>query len=307
MAFQGSGPKLPTAGKAPAERIPKPPWLRIRLRTGPEYQQVNSMVADLSLNTVCQEARCPNIYECWNERTATLMILGDICTRRCSFCSVGSGLPTATDPAEPQNVAEAVAGMGLRHAVITSVDRDDLPDGGAAHWAQVVHAIRELNPKTRVEVLVPDFNGKDEALATVMASRPDIFAHNVETVPRLYRTVRPGSRYEHSLSVLRQAAAFRPQWPLRIKSNLMLGLGETREEVLLTMQDIVDTGTEILTIGQYLQPSRTQQEVQRYAHPDEFTDLAREGRAMGYWHVEAGPLVRSSYHAANHRPEDEPS
>ena len=307
MASQGFGPKLPVAGRSAAGTTPKPPWLRIRLRTGPEYQQVNSMVSDLSLNTVCQEARCPNIYECWNERTATLMILGDICTRRCSFCSVGSGLPAATDPTEPQHVAEAVAGMGLRHAVITSVDRDDLPDGGAAHWAQVVHAIRGQNPSTRIEVLVPDFNGKGEALATVMASRPDIFAHNVETVPRLYRTVRPGSRYEHSLSVLRQAASYRHQWPLRIKSNLMLGLGETSEEILVTMRDIVDTGTEILTIGQYLQPSRTQQEVQRYAHPDEFADLARAGRAMGFWHVESGPLVRSSYHAANHRPEDEPS
>jgi lipoic acid synthetase len=263
------------------------------------------MVADLSLNTVCQEARCPNIYECWNERTATLMILGDICTRRCSFCSVASGLPGATDANEPRHVAEAVAHMGLRHAVITSVDRDDLPDGGAAHWARVVEAIRELNPETRVEVLVPDFNGKGDALATVMAARPDVFAHNVETVPRLYRTVRPGSRYKHSLAVLRQAAGHKKQWPLKVKSNLMLGLGETRDEILLTMQEIVATGTEIITIGQYLQPSPVQQPVERYAHPDEFADLAREGRSMGFWHVEAGPLVRSSYHAANHRPEDE--
>ena len=305
MASQGSGPRLPAAGSAPARRTAKPPWLRIRLRTGPAYRQVNSMVADLSLNTVCQEARCPNIYECWNERTATLMILGDICTRRCSFCSVASGLPGAIDGNEPRHVAEAVAHMGLRHAVITSVDRDDLPDGGAAHWARVIEAIRELNPEARVEVLVPDFNGKGAALATVMAARPDVFAHNVETVPRLYRTVRPGSRYEHSLAVLQQAAGYKKQWPLKVKSNLMLGLGETRAEILLTMQEIVATGTEIITIGQYLQPSPGQQPVERYAHPDEFADLAREGRSMGFWHVEAGPLVRSSYHAANHRPEDE--
>jgi lipoic acid synthetase len=307
MASQGSSSKLPSAGASLPGGSPKPPWLRIRLTTGPEYQKVTAMVSDLSLNTVCQEAHCPNIYECWNERTATLMILGDICTRRCSFCSVGSGMPATTDPAEPRHVAEAVAGMGLRHAVITSVDRDDLPDGGASHWAEVVNTIRELNPETKVEVLVPDFNGKDDALDTVLATRPDIFAHNVETIPRLYRTVRPGSRYEHSLAVLRQAAACRDQWPLKVKSNLMLGLGETYEEILLAMQDIVATGTEILTIGQYLQPSRTQQPVQRYAHPDEFTELARQGRSMGFWHVESGPLVRSSYHAANHRPEDRPA
>lgn len=295
----------PATGKLPARRPGKPPWLRIRLRTGPEYQAVNHMVADLSLNTVCQEARCPNIYECWNERTATLMILGEICTRRCSFCSVGSGLPAAADPGEPQKVAEAVQHMKLRHAVITSVDRDDLADGGSGHWVAVMESIRRLNPDTRIEVLVPDFKGKSEALQQVMQARPDIFAHNVETIPRLYRTVRPGSQYAHSLSVLRQAAAYKGQWKLRVKSNLMLGLGETREEILETMSDIHAHGAEILTIGQYLQPTPGQQPVDRFAHPDEFAELARAGRDMGYWHVESGPLVRSSYHAANHRPGEE--
>jgi lipoic acid synthetase len=265
------------------------------------------MMGDLSLNTVCQEARCPNIYECWSERTATLMILGDVCTRRCGFCSVASGLPTFADPGEPARVAEAVARMGLAHAVITSVDRDDLPDGGAAHWAAVVRAVRERNPETRIEVLVPDFKGKGDALATVMDTRPDIFAHNVETIPRLYRTVRPGSKYEHSLSLLRQAADRRGDGPLKVKSNLMLGLGETLDEVRDTMRDLREQDVEILTIGQYLQPAPEQLPVARYAHPDEFAALAREGREMGFWHVESGPLVRSSYHAANHRPEPEPA
>jgi len=307
MGSIGSGTQLPAAIPGEKRRIPKPPWLRIRLHTGPEFRAVNSMVSDLALSTVCQEARCPNIYECWNERTATLMILGDVCTRRCSFCSVASGLPPAPDASEPGRVAEAVQRMRLRHAVLTSVDRDDLPDGGAAHWAAVVHAVRALNPETRIEVLVPDFKGKGEAAAQVLDARPDVFAHNVETVPRLYRTVRPGSRYEHSLAVLERAAGRRQHWPLKVKSNLMLGLGETRAEILETMRDIQGHGAEILTIGQYLQPSPEQQPVSRYAHPDEFTDLARCGREMGFWHVEAGPLVRSSYHAANHRPEERPS
>ncbi len=302
-----TSPRTLPAAPAPAERRPKPPWLRIRLRTGPEYQQVRGMMDSLALNTVCQEARCPNIYECWSERTATLMILGDVCTRRCGFCSVASGLPTFADPGEPERVAEAVARMGLRHAVITSVDRDDLPDGGAGHWAAVMGAVRRRNPGTRIEVLVPDFKGKGDALAVVMARRPDVFAHNVETIPRLYRTVRPGSRYEHSLGLLRQAAAYRGAWDLKVKSNLMLGLGEEPEEVLAAMADIRAAGADILTIGQYLQPTPDQLPVARYAHPDEFRDLARRGREMGFWHVESGPLVRSSYHASNHRPEQDPS
>ncbi|MFQ5668960.1 MAG: lipoyl synthase [Acidobacteriota bacterium] len=293
---------------SPPRRLPKPPWLHIRLRTGPEYRAVTRMVDRLALQTVCQEARCPNIFECWSQRTATLMILGGVCTRRCGFCSVASGRPAPADPGEPRRVGEAVAQMGLRHAVITSVDRDDLPDGGAAHWAAVIQAVRHRNPHTRIEVLVPDFKGKTAALETVLAARPDVFAHNVETVPRLYKTVRPGSRYSQSLALLRRAAGWRHIPPrqavssLRIKSNLMLGLGETHEEILDTLQALRGHGVEIVTIGQYLQPTPDQLPVQRYVPPAEFRRLAEEGRAMGFWHVEAGPLVRSSYHAADHRP-----
>jgi lipoic acid synthetase len=287
----------------PSRRAPKPPWLRIRLQTGRPYRQVHNMMDDLDLNTVCREARCPNIYECWSEKTATLMILGDTCTRRCGFCSVGSGMPRPADPGEPQRVAEAISRMGLRHAVLTSVDRDDLADGGAAHWAAVIRAVRNCNPGTRIEVLVPDFKGNETALASVMAARPDIIAHNVETVPRLYRTVRPGSRYEQSLALLRRAGAQRQDLELKVKSNLMLGLGETREEIVETMGDIHSQGVDILTIGQYLQPTPEQMPVVRYAHPDEFSELARLGQGMGFWHVEAGPLVRSSYHASTHGPD----
>ena len=288
----------------PERPRPKPPWLRVRIDTGPEYREVRRLVSDLRLNTVCEEARCPNIYECWNQRTATLMILGEVCTRRCGFCAVATGLPAAPDPDEPRRVAAAVAAMGLRHAVLTSVDRDDLADGGAAHWAAVMRAVRAHCPETRLEVLVPDFKGKRGALEQVLDELPDIFAHNVETVPRLYRTVRPGSRYEHSLAILAAAAQRRQDGPLKVKSNFMLGVGETTEEILVAMRDVRDQGVDILTIGQYLQPTPAQLPVQRWAPPEEFADLARAGRAMGFWHVEAGPLVRSSYHAANHRPEE---
>ena len=288
----------------PERPRPKPPWLRVRIDTGPEYREVRRLVSDLRLNTVCEEARCPNIYECWNQRTATLMILGEVCTRRCGFCAVATGLPAAPDPDEPRRVASAVAAMGLRHAVLTSVDRDDLADGGAAHWAAVMRAVRAQCPETRLEVLVPDFKGKRGALEQVLDELPDIFAHNVETVPRLYRTVRPGSRYEHSLAILAAAAQRRQDGPLKVKSNFMLGVGETTEELLVAMRDVRDQGVDILTIGQYLQPTPAQLPVQRWAPPAEFADLASAGRAMGFWHVEAGPLVRSSYHAANHRPEE---
>ena len=306
-------PALPTSAPSPARPAaegerprPKPPWLRIRIDTGPEYQDVRRLVSDLRLNTVCEEARCPNIYECWNQRTATLMILGEVCTRRCGFCSVTGGRPAAPDPDEPRRVAEAVAAMGLRHAVLTSVDRDDLPDGGAAHWAAVMRAVRERCPETRLEVLVPDFKGKVGALDAVLDERPDIFAHNVETVTRLYRTVRPGSLYEHSLAILAAAARRRSDRPLKVKSNFMLGVGETTDEILAAMRDVRRQDVDILTIGQYLQPTPRQLPVQRWAPPEEFAALAREGRLMGFWHVEAGPLVRSSYHAANHRPEEPP-
>jgi len=298
-------PPEPTVASAPTPaRAPKPPWLRIRLNTGPRFQEIRGLVQGLGLNTVCEEARCPNIYECWDQRTATLMILGETCTRRCGFCSVASGLPDAPDPGEPEKVAAAVATMGLRHAVITSVDRDDLPDGGAAHWAAVMRAVRARNPDCRIEVLVPDFKGKSGALEAVLAEHPAVFAHNVETVPRLYRTVRPGSIYQHSLALLELAARRRNGSGMRVKSNLMLGVGEEPGEVHGTMRDLVARGVEILTIGQYLQPTPGQLPVSRYAPPEEFVDLARLGREMGFWHVEAGPLVRSSYHASNHRPEE---
>jgi lipoic acid synthetase len=267
------------------------------------------MVSELSLNTVCTEARCPNIYECWNAGTATFMILGETCTRRCGFCSVRSGRPRpGVDRDEPRNVAEAVARLRLRHAVLTSVDRDDLPDGGAEHFRQVVVAIRERLPECAVEVLTPDFKNKPGALETVLAARPEVFAHNVETVPRLYRSARPGSRYRTSLALLADAARRRDaeQATDRVKSSLMLGLGETDDEVLEVLRDLAAAGVDVVTLGQYLQPTREHLPVARYLSPAEFASLRDRALALGFRHVEAGPLVRSSYHAERHRP-DPPS
>jgi len=284
----------------------RPEWLKIRLRTDDTFRHVRSMIGELKLNTVCTEARCPNIYECWNAGTATFMILGDTCTRRCGFCSVNSGLPrTGVDPDEPSHVAEAVARLGLRHAVITSVDRDDLPDGGAAHFRDVVLAIREHVPTCAVEVLTPDFKHKQGAPEIVLASQPEVFAHNVETVPRLYRSARPGSRYEGSVGLLADAARWRDRQgsDLRVKSSLMLGLGETDEEVIDVMRDLRRAGVDVVTLGQYLQPTKEHLAVDRYVSPDQFDSLAGEGRTLGFLHVEAGPLVRSSYHAERHRPD----
>jgi lipoic acid synthetase len=284
----------------------RPEWLKITLRTDGEFRKLRSMVGELGLNTVCTEARCPNIYECWNAGTATFMILGETCTRRCGFCSVNSGLPEpGVDAAEPQNVAEAVSRLKLRHAVITSVDRDDLPDGGAQHFHDVIHAIRERSPSCAVEVLTPDFKNKPGALERVLAARPEVFAHNVETVPRLYRTARPGSKYEGSLALLGAAASHRNRErpDLRVKSSLMLGLGESDEEVVGVLQDLKDAGVEIVTLGQYLQPTREHLPVDRFLTPQEFAGLREAGLAMGFTHVESGPLVRSSYHAERHRPD----
>jgi lipoic acid synthetase len=288
----------------------RPDWLKIRLRTDGDFQRVRSMVGELRLNTVCTEARCPNIYECWSAGTATFMILGETCTRRCGFCSVHSGLPRpGVDRDEPAHVAEAVARLGLRHAVITSVDRDDLPDGGAGHFRDVLLAIHERVPACAAEVLTPDFKNKRGALETVLLGRPDVFAHNVETVPRLYRTVRPGSRYAGSLGLLEAASrvrdAERPE--LRVKSSLMLGLGETDDEVLDVMRDLRGAGVDVVTLGQYLQPTLEHLAVQRFVHPDAFAALAAAGREMGFLHVESGPLVRSSYHAERHRPDPPPA
>jgi lipoic acid synthetase len=287
-----------------APRHSRPEWLRIRLSTPARYHQVRGLVERLNLHTVCQEARCPNIYECWGEHgTATFMVLGDVCTRRCGFCAVTSGRPPAgPDPAEPEHVAEAVAVMGLRHAVITSVDRDDLPDGGARHWARVVEAIHGRSPGTAVEVLTPDFRGVPDALDVVLSAAPEIFSHNVETVPRLYRKARPGSRYDRTLGLLAEAARRRDEGSYggRTKTGIMVGLGESGDEVRATIEDIRAAGVEILTIGQYLQPTGKHLPVDRFVHPDEFAAWREHALALGFAHCESGPLVRSSYHAHEH-------
>jgi lipoic acid synthetase len=284
----------------------RPPWLRIRLTTDEAFREVRTLVRELRLNTVCAEARCPNIWECWSAGTATFMILGDTCTRRCGFCSVTSGRPApGTDAGEPGRVAEAVARLGLRHAVITSVDRDDLEDGGAMHFHRVVRSVRERNPGCAVEVLTPDFKNKPGACDVVLDSGPEVFAHNVETVPRLYRTVRPGSRYRGSLALLAHAAARRDRErsALRVKSSLMLGLGETLSEVETVLADLRANGVDVVTLGQYLRPTRDHLPVARYVPPSEFDALREHASGLGFAHVESGPLVRSSYHAERHRPD----
>jgi len=290
----------------PEPRQRRPEWLRIRLATPAKYHQVRKLVDGLNLNTVCKEAKCPNIYECWGEHgTATFMILGEICTRRCGFCAVTSGKPNpGVDAAEPANVAAAVAAMDLRHAVVTSVDRDDLPDGGARHWAAVIRAIHERNPACAVEVLTPDFRGVPEALDIVLAAAPEVFSHNTETVPRLYRQARPGSRYDRTLALLAAASRRRDEKSFagRVKTGIMLGLGETADEVRATLTDIRATGVEVLTLGQYLQPTPEHLAVDRYVHPDEFAAHQAYAMELGFLHCEAGPLVRSSYHAHEHVP-----
>jgi len=290
-----------SSGQQKVRTGPKPPWLRIRLLTGPDYQEVRSLMRGLSLNTVCEEARCPNIYECWGDRTATFMILGDICTRRCGFCAVASGRPRSVDAGEPAHLAEAVARLGLEHAVVTSVDRDDLPDGGAGHFAAVIRAVRERCPTCEVEVLTPDFRGVPDAAAIILAAGPVVFSHNIETVPRLYPSARPGSRYDRSMGLLREAVACRGGAPRPlVKTGLMVGLGETSDELLATLETIRAAGVEIVTLGQYLRPTHDHLPVVRYYHPDEFASLRAAAEGMGFRHVEAGPLVRSSYHAKRH-------
>ncbi|MGH9868274.1 MAG: lipoyl synthase [Candidatus Polarisedimenticolia bacterium] len=283
----------------------KPEWIRIRLRTDGAFQQVRAMVKDLKLHTVCQEARCPNIFECFSQGTATFMILGDNCTRRCGFCAVGKGLPTRVDPLEPRHVAEAVRSMKLSHAVVTSVDRDDLPDQGSDQFVQTIHEIRALNPGTRVEVLIPDFGGDEPCLERVLEARPEILNHNMETVERLYHRVRIGSDYRRSLTLLSGAAAWRdghPEAGMITKSGIMVGLGETPEELLEVMDDLRASSVDVMTIGQYLRPSMKHLPVERYYAPDEFTRLKEAGLARGFRHVESGPLVRSSYHAGEQVP-----
>ncbi len=273
----------------------RPKWLRAPAPVGPNYRELKELITDLRLHTVCESAACPNLGECWNRRTATFMILGNVCTRRCGFCAVQKGAPLAVDPDEPRRVAEAVAAMGLRYAVVTSVNRDDRKDGGAELFARTIEAIRARIPGCRVEVLVPDFQGSRDAMKIVMDARPDVLNHNTETVPRLYRQVRLGARYERSLEMLRYAKELAPATP--VKSGLMLGLGETEEEVLQVMQDLKMHRVDILTLGQYLRPSPKHLPIVRYVAPEEFDALREAGRRMGFAHVEAGPLVRSSYHA----------
>ncbi len=270
-----------------------PPWFKVRMDRGQNYLDLKRIVKGLNLHTVCEEARCPNIWDCWNRGTATFMILGDICTRSCGFCAVKTGKPTELDLGEPERVAQAVKALGLKHAVITSVNRDELSDGGAEIFAQTIHRIREWLPGCRVEVLIPDFEGSYDALMIVLEAKPDILNHNTETVPRLYSIVRPQAKYGRSLELLKRAKEFGAV----TKTGLMLGLGESMDEVRTVMRDLVAVKCNILTLGQYLQPTKDHLQVVRYYHPNEFTQLKTEGLTMGFGHVEAGPLVRSSYHA----------
>ncbi|KOP66551.1 lipoyl synthase [Bacillus sp. FJAT-18019] len=274
---------------------PKPDWIRIKLTTGDNYKEIKSMMRSKTLHTVCEEARCPNIYECWANRTATFMILGDICTRACRFCAVNTGLPTELDLQEPERVAEAAEQMNLRHCVVTSVARDDLKDGGAYIFAETVKAIRRRLPLCSVEVLIPDFMGSEEALQIVMDVKPDILNHNIETVERMSDRVRAKAKYTRSLQLLKNAKAMKPDIPT--KSSIMLGVGEQWDEILKTMDDLRAVDCDIMTIGQYLQPSPKHLNVEKYYTPEEFALLKEEGMKRGFSHVESGPLVRSSYHA----------
>jgi lipoic acid synthetase len=273
------------------------PWLKVKLPQGENYFALKGLVRDKRLHTVCESAGCPNIGECWNQKTATFMILGDVCTRSCGFCDVQTGRPLGLDREEPTRVAEAVNTLGLKHAVITSVNRDELPDGGAAIWAATIRQIKALNPGCTVEALIPDFEGLEASLSAVLEAKPDILAHNTETVPRLYRTVRPQAKYPRSLELLHRAK----KQGFVTKSGVMVGLGEEWEELRQVMQDLCAVHCDILTIGQYLQPSRQHLPVRRIYTPEEFQLLRQEGRACGFRHVEAGPLVRSSYHAGEQK------
>jgi len=273
----------------------KPAWLKVRAPGGPNYMRLKALMRERNLHTVCEEARCPNIGECWEERTATFMILGDVCTRRCGFCAVAHGRPEWEDWGEPDRVGRTVAEMALQHVVVTSVNRDDLADGGSEIFARTITAIRREAPGCRVEVLIPDFQGSAPALETVLQARPDVLNHNIETVPRLYGPVRPGSRYARSLELFRRASAHATE-PVT-KSGMMLGLGEEADEVRATIADLRAAGVQLLTLGQYLRPSPAHLPVVRYVPPAEFEAFAADGRALGFRHVEAGPLVRSSYHA----------
>ena len=290
------GARVLDMGEVRPFRERKPPWLKVPAPGGASFRALKGMIDGQSLNTVCEEAACPNIGECWDRGTATFMILGDTCTRRCGFCNVKTGKPTHADPLEPLRVAQSVKRMGLRHAVVTSVDRDDLPDLGSSAFVGVIRSIRRLAPSCKVEVLTPDFQGQEMPLARVVGERPDVFNHNVDTVPRLYPLARRGSRFHRSCRVLRNAKQMGGDRVVT-KSGLMVGLGETRGELLETFAVLRDHDVQVLTVGQYLRPTREHLPVVRYWHPDEFADLEREAYALGFEAVAAGPLVRSSYHA----------
>jgi lipoic acid synthetase len=276
-------------------RQPKPDWLKVRAPGSPSYLRLKGLMRDLKLHTVCEEAQCPNIGECWNHGTATFMILGDVCTRACSYCAVAHGRPGAVDLGEPERVANAIHTLDLNYVVITSVDRDDLPDGGASIFAETIRRTRARLPHCRLEVLIPDFQGNENALHAVLDARPDVLNHNTETVPRLYRMARSGGRYSRTLELLGRSRRYAPAIPT--KTGLMVGLGEERDEIIATFTDLRAVGCEILTVGQYLRPSPAHAPMVRYYHPDEFRDLKQVALDLGFIHVESGPLVRSSYHA----------
>ena len=274
----------------------KPDWLKVKLPAGTEYSAVREIVSEHKLHTICQSGNCPNMGECWGAGTATFMILGNICTRSCGFCSVATGRPEAVDPFEPLRVAKSVKLMGVKHCVVTCVDRDDLEDGGAEMWVQTIRRIRELNPGTTMETLIGDFKGEEKNIQKVLDEKPEVLSHNLETVRRLTRQVRVQAQYDRSLAVLKLAQAS----GMRVKSGLMLGLGETRDEILQSMADLLSAGVHILTLGQYLQPTRQHLEVAEYISPETFAEYKRLGLEMGFRYIESGPLVRSSYHAEKH-------
>ncbi|TKB89434.1 MAG: lipoyl synthase [Nitrospira sp.] len=289
--LQSSAPSTQHPSSIDRPRLPS--WFKVNAKTGSDYLDIKQTMERLQLHTICEEARCPNRWECWNARTATFLILGDICTRRCHYCSVETGRPQSVDHEEPGRVAEAIRALGLRHAVITSVNRDELPDGGASVFADTIRQTRRLNPTCTIEVLIPDFEGHEEALATVCAEKPEILNHNIETVRRLFPSIRPQGKYQRSIDLLARAK----QHGMKTKSGLILGIGETLDEAREVMRDLRAVDCDIITIGQYLQPTREHLPVARFYDPSEFALLKEEGLAMGFTHVESGPLVRSSYHA----------
>ena len=286
---------LPAIQPAPLQEGRKPAWLKVRAPGGPNYIRLKALMRSANLHSVCEEARCPNIGECWEDATATFMILGDVCTRNCGYCAITHGRPTWEDREEPERLGRTVAGLGLEYVVITSVNRDDLADGGAAHWAATIRAVHARAPRCRVEALIPDFQGSADSLRAVIDARPAVLNHNTETVPRLYKLARHGGRYARVLELFRRARAWAPDMPT--KSGIILGLGEERDELVATLRDLRGAGVSLLTLGQYLRPSPQHLPVARYVTPDEFAELARIGRELGFAHVESGPLVRSSYHA----------